>query len=426
VVLESYGSTQWYSKTFTVGAAGTYKIVFGDFNAADTAVQPILIVSDISGNIVGMIVGKGAISVLNSALAVGNTPALPAAAVIDANPGLQGLFSSAGLSTDQQISDAASQTLPLLLGGLTMATRSTMDDISRVIQARMEVNRGMSSGDGFLGDKKFWLKPFGSWADQNNKDATTGFQADTAGMIIGADGTLNDRTRIGLAFAYAKSNVNSASSVAPNGADINIYQLVGYGSYNLRDDMELNFQAGFGQNINSGERDILFAGSVAKSSYNSTTADLGVGLSRRYVLNEKTTFIPTIRVDYTQIHDNAYTESGAGALNLSVDARDTEQLLLGVEGKLTRQIKTNTMLTANLGLGYDVIHDLNRTTAYFAGAPGTAFAADGVQPARWTGRVGIGLVHTLASGMEISARYDYEGDYHFTNNTVSAKARWSF
>lgn len=400
----------YYTTSLTAGDSVTYTYyyIFG---------------SDIAAAIQASV---GGLSVLGSSTILSNHPAYGAAAVIDNTPGLLGLFTGASLSGDQAVSNAASQTLPLLTGGSMIAAGNALSSINRIIQARIESNLGLSSGDTFLGDRHVWMKPFGSWADQNSRNGVSGFNADTWGVALGADGALNNTTRLGAAFAYANSNVNSTSSVAPQGIDVNVYQLIGYGSYSLAEDTELNFQVDAGMNKNKGNRTIAFTGTVADAEYDSYTAHAGIGLGRTYAIDGKTRITPSIRADYTWIKDKSYSETGAGLLNLDVASRSTDALVLGLDGKLTRSLNDNTMLIGNLGVGYDVINDRASITAAFAGAPGASFVTYGIDPSPWIGRAGLGLVHVLKSSTEITARYDVEARQGFTNQTASIKARWAF
>ncbi len=373
---------------------------------------------------------SGGPSVVSSITATGNTPGTGAAAALDSiiagapNGPIASLF--VGLTTEQEVSNAVSQTLPLLVGGSQVAASAALTGINRVVQARIESNRGLSSGGEFYGDKKFWMKPFGSWADQNDRKGVSGFSARTGGLAFGADATISDITRLGISFAYAKANVDGNSTVAPNSANVDVYQLIGYGSHSLDADTEINFQAGIGQNKNDGKRNILFAGTTAKANYDSLVTTAGAGLGRSYKLNPTTSFTPSVRADYTWIKDQGYTETGAGALNLDVKGRSTDELILAIDGKLAHQYTAGTTVTANLGLGYDALNKQSSITAAFAGAPGAAFTTMGLDPSPWMVRGGLGVVSNTASGMEVSARYDAEYRQDFLNQTASVKLRWAF
>ncbi len=355
-----------------------------------------------------------------------NNPAFGAAAVIDANSNLLAIFTNANLSGDKAVSDAASQVLPLLTGGSMAATGNALAGINRVIQSRLESGRGLSSGEHFFGDKYVWVKPFGSWAKQHDQQGVSGFKSTTTGLAFGVDGSLNDKLRLGIASAYANASVDSNSSIAKQSADVDVFQLVAYGSYNLSANTDLNFQADVGQNSNKGQRRIAFTSTTAESSFKSYTSHLGASLDRAYQLNAKTTLTPSLRADYTWIKDKAYRESGAGLLNLNVDSRDSEELVLGLDGKLSHQLNDHTSVAANLGVGYNTMAKRSSITASFAGASSAAFTTYGLDPDPWTARAGLGITHVTSQGTEITLRYDAEHREAFLNQTASLKARWSF
>lgn len=366
-------------------------------------------------------------TILQSTINRGNFPGVGAATVFDAgHGGLSSVVSAiGGLSSEQEISDAVSSTLPLFTGNGTGATQSALSSINRVVQARVEGNKGLSSGDEFYGDKYIWFKPFGSWADQGNVGAVSGFDAKTFGFALGADNAVSGKLRLGGAFAYAKSEVDSKSSVAKQSGKIDIYQLIGYGSYTLDERTELNFQFDAGQNQNDGTRYITAPASVAEADYASWSAHAGVGVGRIFTLNEKDSVTGSVRADYTWIKDEAYTETGAGVLNLNVKSRSTDAMLLSADAKFNRKLDNQTQLSANLGIGYDLLSDKSSVTAAFAGAPSASFVTYGLDPSPWLFRAGFGASRQTGKGMEITGRYDAEYRQDFLNQSVSVKLRWS-
>lgn len=326
----------------------------------------------------------------------------------------------------QAISNAVAQTLPLLTGGTTSATQEALGSINRIVQARIETNRGLSSGDSFLGDRNFWLKPFGSWANQEERNGIAGFKANTAGVVGGFDAALSPVLRLGGALAYARSDINGKSAIAPQSADVDMFQLIGYGSYSLDDRTEVNFQADAGQNNNKGRRQLGFASAVATSDYHSQTAHVGAGIGRSYGLSERTSVTPSLRMDYTWIKDKAYSETGAGALNLNVGSRTTEALVVGADAKLTHQLNDQTVLLTNLGVGYDTINKRAAILASYAGAADASFVTYGIDPSPWLVRGGLGATYKIKENLELTGRYDMEYREKLLSQTASAKLRWSF
>ncbi len=371
-------------------------------------------------------------AVLDAVTATGNNPATGSAVALDtiigANPGgpIGSLF--VPFTTQQQVSNAASQTLPLLTGGQTQAMGNALHGTNRIIQARQEGQHGRSSGDSFLGDEHAWFKPFGSWTNQDDRKGVSGYDATTYGMVFGADAALSDDNRLGVAFAYAHSNVNSNSSIAPQDSNVNSYQLVVYGSHNISDSTDINFQADVGQHSTKGSRSLglLLPGQAAKSDYDSWSGHIGAGVAHTYSVSDKTTLTSLVRADYTRVRDDGYNENGAGALNLNVNSNTTEELILSLDGKLAHALTDKATLTANLGVGYDVINDQASITSAFAGAPSVSFTTKGLDPSPWLMRGGLGIVSKATETIEISARYDIEARKDFDNQTASVKVRWAF
>lgn len=382
------------------------------------------------GNTVDLTLAKAeSAGVLDSVINTGNNPAQEAAQVLDnalaVDPTGELASNFIGLTSEQEVSNAVTSTLPTVAGSASNATSSTLAGLNRVIQAHQDSNRGLSSGDA-LSNGDLWIKTFGSWAEQNERSGISGYDANTKGLAIGADAAVSETTRLGLAFAYAQTDLDSDSRVAPQSAQIDTFQLIGYGSYALSSDIELNFQLDAGQNRNESKRHMPFADATAHADYNGYNVHAGIGIGHNMHLSEQLTFVPSARADYTWIGTDSYHEKGAGALDLDVDSNDTEELLLSIDGKLNYALSEATLLSANLGAGYDVIDEDGTITSTYAGAPGAAFRTQGLDLEPWLARAGLGLTHTLSGGTEVSLRYDAEARSDFTNQGASVKARWAF
>lgn len=336
------------------------------------------------------------------------------------------LYVIGGATTAQGVNDAVAQVLPLLSGGTTQASLNAMHGVNGVVAARQEGNQGRSSGETFYGDKKFWAKPFGSWANQDDRNGVSGYGATTYGLVLGADAEIADTSRVGLAFAYSRSDVDGNSSAAPQGSRVHSYQIVGYGSERLNATDELTYQGDFGIHNNRGHRNIPALGLVALSGYDSNSVHVGAGYFTTRKLSDTSRFTPSVKVDYTAMWNDAYTETGAGGLNLVVGKNNTDELIVSADAKYARDLSDNSIFTANLGAGYDLINKRTSITSAFAGAPMAGFSTPGIDPSPWMLRGGLGYVSKTANEVEITARYDVEVRRGFDNQTVSVKARWAF
>lgn len=407
----------------------------GTFNVTDNALLfNFGAVKD--GNTVDLTVAHDtSVKLQNIVANAGNRSAIGAARAIDSEltrhptSNLAGMFGGFSNGQETQLSNAVSQTLPLLTGGSTAVAQSVLGRVNRIVQARQDSVNGLSSGDSVFGDKDMWFKPFGSWADQHDRGGVSGYSANTGGIALGADAAISPVSRLGFAFAYANSSVTSNSSVAPNSANTDVYQLLGYGSRKLDANTELTYQAGLGQNATDGHRTLSFASGTADASYHSLTATAGVGLEKTFNLNEQTSFLPSIRADYTWIKDRAYRETGSASVSsllLDVASRSSDELILGVNGKINHRLNSSTTVNANAGVGYDAINKNAPILASYAGAPEASFATYGIDQSPWLARGGLGLVHKTKGGTEINVRYDAEYRSGFLNNSASAKLSWAF
>ena len=329
-------------------------------------------------------------------------------------------------SNASEINEKVQQTLPLLTGNSLSLARDTLDSVSAVVRSRIDTTRGMSSGEPFLGDRSIWLKPFVTQSRQNTRDGVNGYSAGTSGLVAGLDGSLSPNTDLGVAFAYAKTDVSSHSGGPKQSADIANYQFILYGRHGLDDQTDLSFQIDGGRMQNDGYRQISLAGVSAKSDYNSKTAHAGVAVDHRFALSSNTIFAPAIRLDYTWVEDGAYREKGAGGLDLQVKSRSADELVVGAEGLLTQMLSKHLKASANLGVGYDLYNRESRITSSYAGAPEAAFVTYGTHQSAFRLRAGAGLTYTSASGTTVNLRYDATHKEGFLSQSASVRLDWAF
>jgi outer membrane autotransporter protein len=371
--------------------------------------------------------------VLKSVQATGFTPGTGAATVFDKliTGGTTGDMSTVitalkTLNTQQQISNAVAQTLPLMTGGSQLASLDITRGISHELEAQLAGMQGMASGDSFLGSGELWIKPFGGKARQGDRTGASGFDANTFGLMVGMDKDVSHTTSLGMAFGWARSNLNSNNNL--HSANVNAFNLAISGIYHMDADTFLRFVANGGINTNDGQRTIRFGtlNRIAKSNYNSQTAHVGIESGHSFAMGEHLSLTPSLRADYAVIHDNKYTETGAGALNLIVGSNNTDELLLGGDMKLGYTLTDTTIFTVNVGAAYDALQNQTLITSSFAGATGSSFTTAGINPPRWLGRGGANLNFKAGNNINVIAAYDGEVRKSFFNQTGSIKLVMTF
>jgi hypothetical protein len=321
---------------------------------------------------------------------------------------------------------AMNQMLPALQGEVDQASLDALRSMNKIIQARIEGIQGLSSGDS-QAEGYLWARTFGSRADQHDHQGVPGFKSRTTGIVLGGDALVNDNTRAGLALTYARSDINSRSTVAPSHVDVDTYEIVGYSSVNIDDRTDINYQIDLGYNKANSHRRI-FGGGSASANFTSLALHASAGVGRLYELSSQTSVTPSVRVDYTRMRTQGYTEQGAviqGA-NLKVDASTFQELLLTADAKFTHQFNQKNKLVGNFTVGFDALNKQTQTSASFVGG-GAAFQTQGLDASPWLHRFGLGLVHDDQKGFEFTVRVDHEArPSGYKNQTLSAKARWQF
>ena len=390
----------------------------------------------INGNAVDLTVIPG-ISVYDAVTNSGASAASGAARVLDdlINNGATGDMNTVvtalgSLATQGEVRRAATQTLPALNSGVTQVGKGVLNSVNRLIENRRSVgNSGLSGGDDFS-NRSAWLKPFGSRADQDDRDGISGFNATTWGLAGGIEGDLSKTTRLGIAYAYANSKVdgNTSLSGTQQHVDIDAHVLAMYGTTELANGMTLGFQGDIGQNSNDGTRHINFGGldRTATSDYKTYAAHAGISFAKTLSVNERTSFTPIIRADYTWLRDDSYRESGADALNLDVAKHSSDAFVIGADARISHTLTERSRIEANAGVGYDTINKAGNVVASYAGTPGQVFNTQGIDHSPWLFAGGVAYVHNTVGGTEISLRYDIEGRSDYINQSASLKAFWAF
>ena len=376
---------------------------------------------------------EGSVIAKNNNVAVGAARSLDALATDFADNGSTGnagmdevIGIIGGFTTEQQVSNAVSQTLPLLQGSSQQVSFNTMRDVQAIVETRLGGGTGLASGDELGKGSNFWLKAFGSNIDLDDDGSISGLDADIYGFVLGADSQLNDKSSLGLAFSYADADIDGNSNVAPQNATVDTFQLTAYGDYQLGAATELTAQVAYGINHNDGERHIPFTSTTAKSDYDSQNYHLGVGVSHSVWVNEKFELVPFTHLAYNRIDDDSYTETGAGALNLHVSSRSSDELVARLGSKFNYLLNANTKLISGLSVGYDVINDDTAILSSFVGSAGSSFYTAGMDLDPWVYNAAVGLQYETDAGTEITARYDAQDRDNAFMQTASLKVKWIF
>lgn len=373
------------------------------------------------------------ISPYSSVISSTNNPAAAGAAntlwnLGTSEAGLTGAMAPVLLALDnysgKDLSNAISQTLPLLTGAGSQATANSQRIINQFVMARQNNLSGQSNGEEILGNKEVWGKVYGSWGNQQNWGNVAGYSNNTGGFILGGDQILSPQSRIGAFLGFSSSSLSSNNNYAPSNLNISSYQLGAYGNYDLRKDLNWNYQLNGALNQNTGSRNISFYGVTANSSYNSYTGHLGTGLQQYFDLNDKTRITPTLRADYLTIQSNAYSESNAGPLSLNVNNQTWNELYTTAGIKFDYQFMPKVTFSTNIAAGYNLLNRQVLITSSYQGG-GDPFTTYGLQLSPWLYSGGVGTGGMIHKDIELNIRYDLQTtSSSYVNQIASAKLKF--
>ena len=375
----------------------------------------------IDGNTVDLL-GATAQTVVEATALGGKPVALGAAAVFDTSPsGLTDVIDQLNLlETEQEVANALESTVPIVAQLTNIATNA----VTGIVADRQDLTRGLSSGDGFMTDRNLWVKSFGGWTDQDDRQGVTGYDIDSYGLAAGVDGDLSSTWNVGFALAYINSDVESALELGSHTVDVDSYLAKIYATKMIDDVTALNLQIGAGVSDYDSKRRI-FTGDVASADYDSWNVQFSAELERSYQVSDKTVVTPYVNADYGYVDVDGYNESGAGALNLNVDDDSSDSLIIGMGAKASHSVSDNFLLTVNADIGYDLMADRSSLTSSFAGG-GAQFTTEGIKPDEWVYNAGVAAKYSLTNGTEISFSYNINARQDYTDQSVSANFRFMF
>ena len=320
------------------------------------------------------------------------------------------------LSTDQAVAKAVDSTLSYAAVSNIDASNAIVDNVFGIVEN--QGFGGLNSGDKLFSEKRVWIKPFGNFGKQEDRDNIHGFDFNSQGVGIGAQGAYSNNAYAGIGLFYNRANVNVNG--ADQSSDLNIYTALIYGQTPIaHGKVKLRYKASASWQDTNSNRYIALTNETAKASYTSNLYALDVKALKDFQMNNKLLLEPIIGATYKYIHTPSYKESGSST-NLSVNSSNTKRLTTYLGTKAYYQLNETSTLNAKISLGYDVTHDDISTISAYSAAPNDKFTTNGIDNGRWSYLASIGYKKQITNQDDINFRYEYYGEgssYH--NNAVS-------
>ena len=361
------------------------------------------------------------------------------------DPSLMNVFNaSAALGSTAAGNKAGAQLSPTSnLAAATQGSVGSTVQVLNVTSAHLEGLRTAQNGNTASGiatgesanTSGLWGQAFGGTARMDERDDIAGYHSRYSGLLIGADGMLNDSWRLGGLFSYTKTTVNNDGDNRGSSADVKSYGLFGYASYTANP-WYLDLSAGAVQHQYDTAREVDFSGvnGIAKGSHNGMqyTASalagypIDLGASMANVI-----LTPIAGLSYSTLRQDSYTERGGAGTALHVNANNLNSLKSDLGTKLERSFATqygSLTPSAQLTWRHEYRDSGLQTVANFsADATGvTSFSSTGPKAVEDTGVLSVGLTLVTHSNLTVAAHYTGETGGGFHANTGDLQARWEF
>lgn len=170
-----------------------------------------------------------------------------------------------------------------------------------------------------------WGSGFGSRMSGDGLDGTSGTDSSTGGFLIGADGMVSERWRVGLSAGHSDSSFNTDESTG----DSSNYHIGAYAGTEIG---RLSFRSGLSYiwyDVDS-SRSVAALGETLEGAYDATGFNAFGELGYRMDLGEAA-FEPFAALAYNHLKTNSFTETGGlSALTVDGSTMDTAYTTLGM------------------------------------------------------------------------------------------------
>lgn len=291
-----------------------------------------------------------------------------------------------------------------------------------------EVLSGRGQRQARLGEWGLWLRGTGEYVRDNAKGQTP-YSAVTAAVHAGADRSAGPGLVLGLGVGFARTHLDweqDGGEGVTNTASLSGYGFWTGGEYFANGDVTVD--AAFTE----ARRRILtvVADRVARSSQSGEGVAARVRAGRRMALEaEGWTLTPALELAYGLHRQNAFSENGAGDLDLDVRPATAQTLRTGAELALGRRMELTgrdvLIVEAALGWQRETPLDSRVMRSSFSGYA-QSFQTYGDDTPRDSLLVRAGLTEGGADGFTRYARYSGTVRDRFQAHSLELGCRWSF
>jgi outer membrane autotransporter protein len=286
---------------------------------------------------------------------------------------------------------------------------------------------GPDGGAAFAG-WSVWGRALGSTGSADGDGAAPGHSRDSGGALVGADRQLAPGLTAGVALGFLRGTLDGDGGTGE--VRLDSYQFSAYGLYIAPTQAVtkpfLDATIGTGLSRYDSRRTIAFGtlarGARGEADGTDFTAETGLGLTTRL---HDVELQPRAYLRWDRIARDSFTETGAGSLNLAVDAKTADALRagIGVSAGRTFRVSEGLLLRPEARLGYarDMQDGVGRSTHSLGGV---AFGVDTARTGRNMATAGLGLTALQGERFAVVADYDAAQSDRTTEHVLTLGMRW--
>lgn len=354
-----------------------------------------------------------------------NTTAL--AAVIEGQSGSTGALAAVtdalnGMSDAAAIDAAVGQILPTLAGDSAMAQIQVAGLVAQALETRKAI--GLSAGSDFE-PTRVWAGALAADGRQRASAGVSGFDSQTVGVAVGVEADNQAGGVDGVLMAHSTTSLDSRRLTGSTD-----HSTVHFGAYRSRahGDIQSLMSASISHTDTRGARTIAIGSTNARahSAYDSWGVHLRGELSKalRQTDRDEVRVGATLSADV--VKEDAYTETGAGTLNLKVSSRTTDAYAVGGFVERSASLAGGWALTGRAGLAYNLSGDADTLSVAFQSQPNDTFAVTGSDVARLSGNLAVSAAYAVGERKRLSVGAQTQARDGYWSRGISAKFEWLF
>jgi uncharacterized protein with beta-barrel porin domain len=252
-----------------------------------------------------------------------------------------------------------------------------------------------------------WIIPFGLYGNVSGDGNAHGFDYDITGFAVGFDRCLGPGTLVGMSVGYAGWNLTNDLQCR---ADVNSF-LLSLHAYQQLGAAWLLGVVGYEYDNFDTRRPIPFLSQQANGRYDANQLGVYLEAGYNFTLGTIATLQPLAGVQYQSLWREGFAESGAGAVNLLVNSKQTSSFRTFVGGRalfpFSGPAGIQCVPEARALWVHEFVSDPRETINRFEGAPQVAFPIRGVYLGDDFGIFGCGVNCYSARWLTVGLYYDF-------------------